>query len=176
MNSKLIIVSSLAACAGVCLYLYYSEYFIVLLPQHTQIIAESKAHQTRRTPVFFVRNKTWSQEIKDVLWTHNEPVVEHLLQQLLDVLYEEKYIQQRVRVEFAVRNASGSTLYIQLSQSPLDQGSIAANIEIVHSILSTLAHNNVQVTGVQFLVNSEPLPDTHLDFSSPWQLAAISNT
>jgi len=107
-----------------------------------------------------------------VVWDSNQVKnVNRLLSAWIDMLHNEQLVDRKVIVESASFSSEECSLYISFSDFLFSHVfSTYAKWHMIECLLKTIKKALPSVTEVFFLVNHQPMMDSHLDFSQGWPI------
>lgn len=175
MTIKYVAYVSLVAAALACGYCLYLNEIVILWPRHQNTPRQHQlTTQYKLTPVWLYKDAKWKSIMVETIWDGTAPRYAHLVQNVLDTLYQERIMQKKIVVEFAQTNNSGGILYIQFNRNPFDADApVRLKCQIIDSILKTMSVTQKGINSVAFLVGHSPLIDQHLDFTDSWPIASL---
>lgn len=174
---KLTIVAGLCFVVGVSYYGWHREWFAFRTPLWpSPTLPKSPTYTKYKATLFAWRNQQWVKEFSEILRSESEAEnAKILLQTLLNFLHEEKILAKKVTVECVMAEITGQELIVCLDKNPLSkQMATYDKIMVMNGILKTLKENDIKRPLIRFLVNHQPMNDTHLDFSVAWPLEGFA--
>ena len=172
-TTKITIITVFCTILGFGYYAWQQHWIIVNIP--SEFVAKHCTDcSKKKVTIFYFRNK-WEHEATEIVWSKEETQnAQQLVQAVLSLLTENS-TTKKVTIEQVISSYNNQYLFIFFDKSPLPKNiSIHAKLMVIESILKTLRDNNIKTPNIYFLVNNQPLPDAHLDFSIAWPLQGFA--
>lgn len=175
ISRNYITISSAAFIAALLFFAIYNQLIIFRMPERSfNELAPSAIIQKKQITQHYFHGNKWKTEKQDMLWQDStEKNVFHIINAWLVLLDEEHIIAKKTTLQSALVTQSG-TVYLSFDHNILGkEETIFKKWLLIEGLLKTIASNNIAITHVQFLVQHQPLQDTHLDFSLPWPVCGF---
>lgn len=179
MNIKKIVIALIALGIAGLLFFAFKEHYIILnfsrsVPAQTQSISSNK----KKVALAYWKDDQWHQETISLLAS---PLIYnnlyHMVSQYLKLLHDESIIKQRVIVQQVLVHYDNQEALISLDRVPWHKESCSIEkLMIIEGILKTITINEPSIKKIRFLVNHQPMTDTHLDFSNAWPIEGFLST
>jgi len=139
---------------------------------------KSISSRRKNITLYFWKNEELCREKKVFLCT---PSLSDNLRQIvgswMEEVYDERILCRQVRLQSVAVSGSGQEIFLSFDQNPCDRDwSIFRKWQFWEGLLKTIADAPFSVQSVFFLVNHEPMPDDHLDFSLPLPVGGFEST
>lgn len=169
----LLIISSLIF--GILFYAIYNDLLIIKFSSATTNSNLDLNIEKKKFKIHFFNKNKWLTEEKELIDSNQkEKTINYLATAWLNLLNDEKIINQIVSVQSVMLDKAQSEAYISFDRSFLFQdSSVNQKLYIIQSILKTIAQNLSQIKDVRFLVGHKIMQDTHLDFSHSWPVSGF---
>lgn len=163
-----------AFCVGLFLVAYQQQWIIFQFPPSMQpSFFISKAAAAKKNVIVFVYNQDhWSTEKKELLWpTNKREQVEQLIFAWIALVDEELPDSKKITLQKVMLTPDEQSIYISFDRSPLNkEWSALRKLNHLESLLKTIRENTIELRSVYWLVQHQPLQDTHLDCSQSWPI------
>lgn len=174
MNTRTYITFSITTFLSAFLfYAMYNQWILLRIPwQRQQQVTENKySIQKKQITLHYFHGDKWKTEKQELLWTEiNEKNLFQLINAWLMLLDEEHITTKKVTLQSALLSTAGCA-YLSFDHNIINkEETIFKKWMIIEGLLATIAHNGIAISHVQFLVQQQPLRDSHLDFSRAWPL------
>jgi hypothetical protein len=165
--------------AGFIFFLYQESWLIINLPSQSKSLSPTFTNKSeyQETVLYIWNHNRIEKETGQILKTgHRAEVIQDLINQFLKLCQEADSIQQATHVQSVIWSDNQKTIFISFNQSLFDkQSSTFEKLMIIDSLLKTLKNTQLDIAYVQFLVNHQPLQDSHLNFEIPWPMSGIDS-
>jgi hypothetical protein len=124
--------------------------------------------------LYFWHNNKWQHETVQLIWSQDQSKnLEYLINNWLSLLDEEQIIDKKVELQAALLTQS-NYCYLSFDRSLFGKESTThEKLLIVQGLFKTIKENGINLQGIHFLVQHQPMIDAHLDFSNPWPLSGF---
>lgn len=167
-----IIISAVTFVSAFLFFAIYNQWIIFCAPWvHASEMVSSATIRKKQVMLHYFHNDKWKSEKQEMLWQEDaEKNIFHLTNAWLTLLDEEHITSKKTTLQSAIVAPSG-TVYLSFDHNILSkEDTVFKKWMLIEGLLKTVALNDIVITHVQFLVQHQPLQDTHLDFSMPWPL------
>lgn len=174
---KLIFISLCTASLGMLFYAWHKQWIVIKLPIMQEITSiepiQSKSLK-KNIMLHYWHTDAWHKEKSELLWQEDlSQNIQYLLNQWLSLLDEEQIMDKKVIIQSVLMSPS-QYAYISFDRNPFDkEQKTIEKIYWIEGLLKTLRENGILTQGINFLVQHQPLCESHLDFSNPWPLSGF---
>ncbi len=170
------IITGISFGLGFLYYAWHAEWIIINIPTSKDHTKTDNNFIKKKGIIYHWRETKWLQEPLEILWSTQESNnAQQLAQATLSLLAEEHGLKKKIAVQRVLLAPETQQLLVFLNQSPFAKSmSIRTKLMIIESILKTLRENGIKAPLINFFVDNQPLPDTHLDFSVSWPLQGFA--
>lgn len=155
---------------GVLMYAWYHEY-IIINPRKSFFVNPSENNTQKQKITLHHFKQTWHKDHVQILLSSNTAQNAQLIVgRWLENALEEGLIKKKTSLQtiFITQNQE---LILSLDRCPFNkESSTFDKWMIIEGLLKSIKENTTQTKKVLFLVNHQPLIDTHLDFSNAWPI------
>jgi hypothetical protein len=172
IHRQYLIISGIALCAGFLFFAVYNQWIIFSTPWNRHAIAmQSEMIQKKQVVYYYFCGDKWKTEKQEILWyQHTDKNIFQVVNAWLTLVEDEHLIAKKTSVQ-PILISLANTAYISFDHNILGkEETIFKKWMLIEGLLKTIASNDIGITHVQFLVQHQPLQDTHLDFSMPWSI------
>lgn len=174
----IIIISSISFIVGLLFFALYNERIVIRSSQTSltpHYLANQKSAHKKTVSLMFWNSNKWKSETQEIIWGDNKQEnLTHLVNSWLHLIAEENKVDKKITLQAALLAPGDYDAFISFDASPLPQnGPTIDKIRLLEGLLKTIRENNLQLQTIQFLVDHQPLKDTHLNFVSPWPISGF---
>lgn len=172
VNRLPIIISASAFVSALLFFAIYNQWILFCTPWSGRRMADNAVViQKKQITHHYFHGDKWKIEKQELLWTEStEKNIFQLINAWLTLLDEERITAKKVMLQSALLSTAGC-VYLSLDHNILNkEDTIFKKWMLLEGLLKTIALNGIAVQQVQFLVQHQPLQDSHLDFSLPWPI------
>ncbi len=179
-TQKILIISIVSSFVlGILLFLFHTDIIIVRSPfriqknvEHLEKLSGSK----RSVDVYYWYENSMHSEQASIVWDGN--VVQNLSRLIglwLDIIHNEQLLDRKVKLESVSISQESNCVYASFS-APIfsSEDPIYIKWNMIEGLLKTIGKMFTSVREVFFLVNHQPMKDSHLDFSQAWPIEGFS--
>ena len=173
MNNKNYIIICLAAFGlSVLLFAYHREYIILNFKNNIEQSSTIATAQKQNIILHFWQHNNWHSEQVPVLFSENSVAnLQQLVSRWAQLLQEEKITKKKVVLQSATISFDTQELIISFDRVPWNkENSTYEKWMTIEGLLKTIKTVDPAIKRVRFLINQQPLQDTHLDFTNAWPL------
>lgn len=174
---NILIFCVISALLGISLYIMQKN-IPFRLKKYDVALTKSVVATPTHAQIWFFKDNRWQQEkIKMVQHADTQINAHALVQQWLNVCWQEKVFTKRVQVQNTLLDSTGTLLYISFDRSPFDvQESTHHALYCFEGLLKTLHTNTIPVQRVQLLVHHEIINDNRLNLGFAWPITGFLKT
>ena len=178
-TSSFIALIIISLCGGILFYAINQEWVVFQTPflkKQQPILNSACALNKKQVTLFFWHNDMWNSEKIELIWFEDSAQNIHtILNKLLTLMHEDHMVHKKIQIQ-SVLVSNTEQAYISFDRNPLlKDATLYAKWVLMESLLKTIRENNIPISSVWFLVNHQPLQDTHLDFSNAWPINGFLN-
>lgn len=184
MRKNIIFLSALSGLfflLGVGLFLVKRDWIILhWVPSYkrSEDISEAlgkKVAPKKITPLFYWYEDKLKQSEESFVWLASKTErLRLLVGSWLTLLYEERILEKRVRIESVALSQTEQEGYLSFDQVPfLSEWPIYKKWRLLDGLCRTVEAAGLDMQTLIFLVRNEPMTDEHLDFSHPWPVSGF---
>jgi len=133
-------------------------------------ILNKKIALKKNINLFFYKDNSLKKEETSFVWLSSKAeILKLIIGNWLTLVYEERILEKRIRVESVALSSSEQEAYISFDQSLfLQEWPIHKKAQVLDGLCKTVDEAGLNIQNIMFLVDHEPLEDDHLDFSQPF--------
>jgi len=161
-----------AALIGIILFAWQKEIIIFNFGHTISAHETTKTSQKKIIPFFYWLNDEMQTEQIQLIFSDSAATnMQQLVSRWLQLIFEEKTIRKKVQLQTATLNFDQQELIISFDRFPWDKESSTFNKWMtIEALLKTIKNAEPNIKRVRFLLNQQPMNDTHLDFTNPWPI------
>lgn len=155
---------------GIFMYAWYQEY-IIINPRKSFFVTPQENNTQKQKITLHHFKQTWHKDQVQILLSENYTQNAHLIiGRWLENALEEGLLKKKISLQQAL-STQNQELILSFDRTLFNkESSTFDKWMIIEGILKSLKENVAQIKKVRFLVNHQPLIDTHLDFSNAWPI------
>ncbi len=169
---QIIIIAITLTSVGLIFFAFKQHYIILNFSSHIPMQTHSATSNKKKVLVHYWHNEQWNQEeVSLLLSEHTYNNIYHLISQYLQLLQDESIIKHKTIIQQVLINYDDQEALLSFDRVPWNKEFCTQDtLMIVEGILRTIKANEPRIKKVRFLVNHQPMTDTHLDFSNAWPI------
>lgn len=176
MNIRFVVLIILCCLLGFGYYTIEHQWILFRFPTRLPPTTLQLSHHKKKIILYSWHHDAWQKETKEIVWPEQlAQALQNLITTWLIFIQEEQPDIKKISLQSIALGPNLQDLYISFDRNPFfKQSPTFEKLMWIESLLKTLANNAIPVSNVFFLVNHQPLYDTHLDFSQSWPLKGFT--
>jgi N-acetylmuramoyl-L-alanine amidase len=176
IKKQTIILCLLGIAGGILTYGFRYNYIILNLSAptaHTLTLPIQK----KKVRLYYWRNTYYRYEDQELLWSNQlDQALQALVSSWLLLVEQEDLIRHKINVQAVSLSDNNRQALISCDHSLFNtEQSLAEKLSLLEALFATLQAADLSITHLQLLVQNQPLPDAHLDFSQPLPLSLFNS-
>jgi hypothetical protein len=158
---------------GMLIFALTRGWIVIKFPEKYNYIQNysSLPMSKKSVKLYFWHNNKWQHETIQLIWSQDlSKNLEYLINNWLSLLDDEHIIDKKVMLQTALLTQSNSA-YLSFDRSLFGkEDTTHQKLLLLQGLFKTIKENGIDIQGINFLVQHQPMIDPHLDFSNPWPL------
>lgn len=164
--------------AGLGYYAWQRGWLIIQCPTHNILATSLQTPSDKKTVTLYAWHANqWKKEKTELILPDQQAgSAQIIIQALLAWFADERWLGKKVTIDHILTSNTDQELLVSLNKVLFSKTmSTHHKIAIIESIMKTLRENGIKIPLIRFLVDHEPMHDTHLDFTHSWPLEGYSH-
>jgi hypothetical protein len=161
---------------GILIFAYQKEIIILNIGSPLSTHDLAKTSQKKNISFFYwLNDELHTEQIQLIFSDAITTNMQHLVHRWLQLLHEEKITRKKTQLQTATLNFDQQELLLSFDRFPWNkEHSTFEKWMIIETLLKTIKLAEPSIKRVRFLINQQPILDTHLDFTNPWPINGFS--